>query len=124
MTREKLMKGLESIISIFQKQNIHQEIWIDGSFVTEKINPNDVDIVAPVDFESFSRLTKPQQDILRWYANEDLKQSYGCDNYTFFEYLPAHPDFSTGQAARNYWLDLFGTDRDGYKKGIAVLKSW
>ena len=116
------MEGLESVVGYFQKENVCAEIWIDGSFVTEKIDPKDVDIVLCIQHDQYRKMPPKQRDVVRWYTTQDLLGSYGCDNYYFVEYSAGHPDFDKGQIVRNYWLDTFGEDRDGFKKGIAAIK--
>jgi len=121
-TRNKLMVGLESVVGYFRKENISAEIWIDGSFVTEKIDPKDVDIVLCMQHEQYAKMLPKQRDVISWFTNQSLLGPYGCDHYYFFEYSSGHPDFDKGQIARTYWLGTFGEDRDGFKKGIAVIK--
>ena len=44
-TRKTLLDGLESFVEQLQKVGVPIELWIDGSFTTEKENPNDIDMV-------------------------------------------------------------------------------
>jgi len=45
-TREDIMGALMSILSRLDDLGIHAEVWIDGSFLTKKDDPNDVDYVV------------------------------------------------------------------------------
>lgn len=115
------MAGLESVIGYFQKAGLRQDFWIDGSFLTEKIDPKDVDIVLPI--QHGQKLSADQVKVINWIKYENLKPIYLVDNYHFVEFPHGHRNFDQGQVARDYWLDTYGTDRDGYKKGIAVVRS-
>lgn len=120
-TRIKIMSGLEYIFEQFRKERISQQFWVDGSFMTEKIDPSDVDIVLPFHNEAYNNLKPNQLKVIQWYTGENLRPNHKVDNYHFFEYSQDDSDFEIGQAAREYWLNMFGTDRDGFKKGIAVI---
>jgi hypothetical protein len=45
-TREGLSKGLSLYIQALKPIGVSFEIWIDGSFTTDKMDPADVDIVG------------------------------------------------------------------------------
>ncbi|MBZ5601829.1 MAG: hypothetical protein LAO79_05935 [Acidobacteriia bacterium] len=49
--RAEIMAGLEAIYEQAQSLGIDGEIWLDGSFLTEKINPEDADFILVVDHQ-------------------------------------------------------------------------
>ena len=49
------MDNLEKIVKRLAQEGIVGEIWVDGSFVTDKINPLDVDILVMVDGDFFDK---------------------------------------------------------------------
>jgi hypothetical protein len=122
-TRVKIMTGLESVVAAFRKEKISQEFWVDGSFLTEKIDPKDVDVVLRIEHLQLRKLSPMQLAVIRWFQNNDLKPVYNVENYNFVEFPVGHGRFKDGQIAREYWLNQYGTDRDGFKKGIAVITS-
>ena len=107
-------------------QAIEGELWVDGSFLTENIEPRDVDFALRVDMSFLERMTPLQIDFLNWLGNDDtqirdqIKHDYLCDSYVFCELPQTHPGYP-GQDMRQYWLTQFGFDRSRNPKGIAVL---
>lgn len=99
--------------------------WLDGSYLTMKTNPNDLDLVV------FYQVTRVQDagpevvsEILR--LIEEVSRTLRCDAY--FCYL--FDGFSPEQLAevpqqyrtsRTYWMGQFGFDRGEKPKGIVQL---
>jgi hypothetical protein len=46
--RDRLMRSVEALCTTVSTALIVSEIWIDGSFLTQKMDPDDVDLVAVV----------------------------------------------------------------------------
>lgn len=97
--------------------SIPEEVWFDGSFISEKTNPNDVDLVVFFDRNTFFQ----QHNVLEtWNKVAHVgRQHYKCD---------AYPGIINNQNAtwddinmRNYWRGQFGFDRFDKPKGIIVL---
>jgi hypothetical protein len=100
-TRPKIMAGLEHVIAEVQKTGLEAEIWIDGSFLTEKVNPEDSDIVVRITGQAYSKATSAQLAILDWLEG-DLKPGHMCDSYSFIEYEKSTPHAGIGE-----WLPLW-----------------
>ena len=47
-TRLEIFTGLEEVIRELQRLGITGELWLDGSFLTRKIDPDDIDLVLGV----------------------------------------------------------------------------
>lgn len=117
------MAGLESMVAEFWRQDLVGDLWVDGSFLTIKIDPADVDIVLAMKADFVSTLTATQHNFLEWYSSNNLKDTdYCCDNYFFVEYPESHKKFASSVDRRSYWRKWFSTARDGKtRKGIARL---
>ncbi len=115
------MRGLEGVISRLEDGGIAGELWINGSFLTEKIDPNDVDVVLRMEATFYDNATISQKRIIDW-LNTDLKPDYHCDSYYFMEYPVGHANYLIGQDMRKYWSGLWGSDRSGNPKGYAVIE--
>jgi hypothetical protein len=67
--------------------------WVDGSFVTNKPDPNDVDVVTFVDYDEANSLNADQQTfVLECIDGEEkTKSMYRC--HTFYQACcpPGHP---------------------------------
>ena len=120
-TRERIMIGLERLISELKTRNVCTEVWVDGSFLTEKTNPEDVDLVLCADGQVYDEGTEEQRALLSS-VGENLKAELNCDSYIFLEYPQGHPLYEMGLEMREYWLRQFGTSRRDEPKGIALLE--
>lgn len=47
-TRSTIMQGLRHVVDTLSNEAIPGEVWVDGSFLTKKIDPADVDILLSV----------------------------------------------------------------------------
>ncbi|WP_373514238.1 hypothetical protein [Persicitalea sp.] len=112
-----LITQLRRFLDELFKLGIPLEIWIDGSFTTQKPLPDDVDLVvwaSESDAESLSpELFKLFDHLLDIHNNDQIKIRYDVDVYL------ADPG---SEEERTKWLDEFGFDRSGInQKGIFTL---
>lgn len=93
--------------------------WINGSFVTAKTNPSDIDFVTFVDTDLIKKVGA-QLDIFKPGACWEL---YHVDAYI----IEVHPDSTQEsnftQADKVYWMSLFSTTRRG-RNGKKKLKGF
>lgn len=118
--RRKIMEGLERIISEMQRVGIEAQVWVDGSFLTKKDEPNDADIVLCVDFAFAESCTSEQNAVLNWIVG-NLKSSHLCDSYVFVRFPNGHPLFWVGEWTHAYWVRQFGFSRQNGFKGLALI---
>lgn len=122
-TRVSIFAGLESLIAILIQNGITAEIWVDGSFLTKKTDPDDVDIVICASGEQYDNGTMEVRELLDYLASADLKPEYHCHNFLVYEYNDEnHPLHEFGKQEKADWLQFFGTDRRNRVKGLAVVK--
>lgn len=119
-TRADIMAGLESVIHRLDSVLLAGELWLDGSFLTSKINPNDVDILLRVQAHLYDNGTPQQRATIDWLRG-NLKDSHRCDSYVLMEYPGDHGQFATGEWMRAYWTRQYGFSRTNEMKGIAVI---
>ena len=121
-TREKIMLGLEYIIAEIERVLIESDVWVNGSFITEKLNPNDSDIVIKIDANLIDNGTADQRQVLEC-LKSNLSNDYLCDSYI----MPIYPDGDPSAVLNDYniayWLKQFGFSRNVNYKGIAVVKT-
>ena len=120
-TRADIVDGLSKIVTKISATDLASEIWVDGSFMTEKIDPEDSDIAVRILGLVAGGLTEDQADIFDWITDKDLKPDYLCDSYGFVEYESTHKLSAIGEWSRAYWLKQFGFSRSNKMKGIAVI---
>ena len=95
--------------------------WVNGSFTTNKINPNDVDFVTHIDGTKADELDEiGQKKFIDLHDRKQIKSKYLCDVFDpIFVYPKEHPDlFESTVNEINYWLKYLGHDRNKNPKGI------
>lgn len=121
-TRGAIMDGLEFVVGKLCECGVVGEIWADGSFLTEKIQANDVDLILRVSGEYYdSEATDEQRATMDWVGN-NLRADHLCDSYLHFEYAEGHPRHWLGEYMKAYWMKQWGFGRNGPFKGIAVVE--
>ncbi|MBW3543480.1 MAG: hypothetical protein KY476_24780 [Planctomycetes bacterium] len=120
-TRAELMHSLEDIATRLRSSGVRGELWIGGSFVTEKLDPDDVDVVLRRQASSCDDWTLEERAAVDWLAS-GLAESHRCDTYLLLEWPESHPDYWFGEYMYAYWLRQWGFGRDNSLKGIAVIK--
>ena len=109
--RQTLFKGLKEVVKNLKSAGI-KDIYIDGSFVSDKELPNDIDGCW---MPTASMNTKKLDPVLLDFSNgrKKMKEKYGVD---FF--LANVIEGSSGEP----FLEFFQTDRDGNRQGIIKIK--
>jgi hypothetical protein len=77
--------------------------WIDGSFVTKKPTPFDIDLVTFVDFEVAESKEKELQEFIYPVSYN----SYGLDCYIVVVYPESHKLHFAYKADCSYWINHF-----------------
>ena len=93
--------------------------WVDGSFVTKKANPKDIDVVTFLNQKQIEKLGLFIND----YKMEGAYNLYGIDAYIIEVYEPKNKYHSYTIGDTAYWHTLFATTRKNragkeYKKGF------
>jgi hypothetical protein len=117
VTRRSIMAGLERVIEAIQVAGIRGEVWIDGSFLTEKLNPDDSDIILVLTKDELSKMDAKQLEFIRQFASSNLSTTHKCDNYVL-----VRDDTVFAEWNYAYWLRQFGFSRSDQMKGLAVVK--
>lgn len=118
ITRGRLMGNLGCLIDLINQSRIRGDLWIDGSFLTQKLNPDDVDLIFVVPIAEYQAMDSQQQAFFAWYRNNSLYDQYRCDNFHLIR-DSVHP---INEFSYAYWLRQFGFSRSDQMKGLAVIK--
>lgn len=128
-TRGQIMKGLEAVVGRLTTGGIVGTLWIDGSFLTQKIDPEDVDLLLRLPGDFLENATAEQQAAFDWYAEDDRKTSDHCDCYWLIEpasgvteHTGGDLEHLTGEWMLAYWIRQFGFSRGDDLKGIATVE--
>lgn len=114
LRRPMLLKGLKKFVAELESLGITGELWFDGSFVCEKNDPDDIDLVVVIDPESIEHLT-PEQKVAveRTFDNPTARAMFHCDVYCVLR---------SDTVRVSYWRGWFGFERDGKTpRGIGFI---
>lgn len=83
--------------------------WIDGSFVSNRFNPNDIDLVSFIDYDIYQEKERLIDDrFSKWSVGQHYS---GLDAFTVWSYPATHKHSALFQADCAYWNDWFGHTR-------------
>jgi hypothetical protein len=119
-TRGAIMDSLDQVIASLEGNGVVGELWVDGSFVTRKIDPADADVVLRCDGEFYENGTAAERAAID--ALEAALYLPLVDSYHFFEWPAGHPFHLLGQTEYDYWWSWYTESRGGEAKGLAVVK--
>ncbi|WP_425266953.1 DUF6932 family protein [Amycolatopsis circi] len=111
--RRLILDGLREVLDRLEERSAVR-VWVDGSFVTTKLRPRDVDVV----YEPPPGAITSEWGILSWPRRDQLKKLYHVDLLPF-------PGNERSRLGRPITItEFFQVDRDGNKKGIIELTRW
>jgi hypothetical protein len=87
--------------------NVNLKQWIDGSFVTKKSEPQDIDLITFIDF----KIVEVLNDSLTDYKYPASKTIFGVDAYIIRTYPTDHKYYLSYRADQAYWMDHFSRTR-------------
>jgi hypothetical protein len=116
-TRARLYTNFEKYIDQLQKEVFPWfEVWLDGSFVTAKENPNDLDIVVLLDYQ----VQQIKRKELEKYYSFSLEKE-GIDAYIVPVFAEEHTFFEVSESQKALWLKRFTENRNEGLKGFLVM---
>ncbi|MGK5512072.1 DUF6932 family protein [Brevibacillus formosus] len=113
--RPNIYAGLVNFLSALKEVLAPHCVWLDGSYLTKKPEPNDIDLVVFYELHDINDDEQRARVILDIIQNQS--ENFLCDAYFCFA-----PDPSVDPNTRNYWRGQFGFDRDDQPKGIVLLE--
>ena len=116
-TRQKLFENLVQFNDQLQKEVFPwYEQWVNGSFVTMKENPKDLDVVTLLDYRVFDLKEKVLE---RFYSFN--WEAEGIDAY-FMRIVPeGESGFAVSEKRKALWLKRFGSTILDVPKGFLTL---
>ncbi|KAF0240574.1 MAG: hypothetical protein FD167_4140 [bacterium] len=116
-TRTNTLRRFKNWVQRIKKLNVRCEIWLDGSFVTKKEDPQDIDLVVFIKNTDMIRLSDAKKLELRILTNEKLteeqKKECVCDSY-----LGSSEDLLD----RRYWKKTFGLTNEEPPKPKGIYR--
>jgi hypothetical protein len=108
--RSYLTGRFRDFIEKFSEVGLKAEIWIDGSYSTQKPEPSDMDILIVYDMNEANQLPLDKKYLLKELLNRDLSKI----RYSIDILLLPSDDINF----RSYWRGWFGFSRTEQPKGI------
>lgn len=100
--------------------------WIDGSFVTSKADPGDIDLVSFMDGATYDGLAPGLREmVLALVAGDSTRGFWSMDSYPVFEFDAGHRAAVASASQTDYWHQWWQRSRteDGIVKGyLEVVK--
>ncbi len=110
--RSNLFHSLENLIKRIDKSGTLCELWVDGSFLTEKENPGDIDFTIFISQENFDSCPEEIQNLLFSITQNNKSLGTNLDGY-----LAELED----QSSKDYWDKFWGHGRNNLPKGYVVI---
>ena len=115
------MSGFEEVVRKLSDGGIAGDLWVNGSFLTQKIDPIDIDASLRLQFDVWNNRSPEQQVILDWFESPDRLSEQFSHLYMWIEYPQGHPDYWHGEYMHAYWMKQWGFSRGEEVKGMAVI---
>ncbi|WP_313375642.1 DUF6932 family protein [Chishuiella sp.] len=112
--RKELFENFLKFLEMLKNVNSKFEIWIDGSFTTEKEEPEDIDILIIYDKTHLSSLPPHEINMINSLFNRSLSKI----RFNLDVLLCENNDVNQ----RSYWRGWFGFSRSEELKGIAKFE--
>lgn len=99
------------------------ECWVDGSFVTTKENPRDIDLVLFIDYQSFNQKQDALRQLFDSFSNTQVRL---VDPYPVVVYPENHRNFAFYRSDYLYWFHQFSQSKPNraqrhFPKGIIKI---
>ena len=122
-TRETIIEGYERHTAELQQCPVTFEQYLDGSFVSSKIDPGDIDLVCIADADTLDALPPDKQLLIRHlFRGNATKSTHKCDAYFIASVPDSDPRHHSYWTGRKFWLGCFGFDRADKPKGFLHVK--
>lgn len=97
--------------------------WLDGSFISRKMNPRDIDLISGISYRDYQKNVRIFE---KEFISFEVRKKYGIDAYIVPIYPEGHPKRMITESDLLYWRNLFGktkVNRAGkqFKKGFVQI---
>ena len=111
--RQALVCGLERYLGLWDQHQVLESAIVDGSFVTDKAEPGDIDLLVVPKLEALSSQTFADLVQELCLDRGETKERFNCEAFPVW-----------GEGSENYhdWLSFFSTGRDGNIRGLLRVR--
>lgn len=112
--RHEIFLNYQRFLNDFSKEVTTDFVqWINGSFVTRKQNPRDIDFVTILDHVVFQEKERLIENKFRLLAAREI---YSVDAYTIRKYPETHPKYNICRDELVYWNHWFSYSKKNQAK--------
>lgn len=115
-----LFSELKRLVFYLNQEHVICELWVDGSYLTEKPDPEDIDLSFAAWVQHLESLDPSLQSSLLANLNGGKAYSPALDTYFCARFLREDPRRGADMTA--YWCEKWGKGWDDWLKGYAVIK--
>lgn len=121
-TRRSLYQKLEELVQELLRRKVVCDLMIDGSFLTRKLNPKDIDVAVHIQNDFSENVDDKQNELLGNLTDDNYIQ--GLDTFVEVEYPRDHASYPEWKEERS-WGEQWGIQHDKlWCKGVVVLRLW
>ena len=115
VTRALLLQELSRVVTDLAAKGVRGYVWLDGSFITAKVDPNDIDFLLVMESDLYDAASEDQRGVV----DALMAESPICDTNVMFLFPPEVTD---NQNQIDYWTRRFGRSASGtVLKGIVRI---
>jgi hypothetical protein len=115
-SRKPIMDGFLKIVGMLEQESISCELLVDGSYLTDEIEPDDIDFTVVVTPEFYENCNAAQRKLLDWIGDDrTIAATHLCECYLCVDYKQEQSGWFEGICDRAWWLDL-------YRKSVVVKR--
>ncbi len=122
--RPLIFKGFMEIVCKLVEHAIRGDLIINGSFLTQEIEPNDIDFALCVSDDFYLTSSIKQRSYMDWIGEEkSIKHTYLCDCYLCVECDVGSWMYFDGIQTRQYWVNLYRYSKVvNRERGLAIIR--
>ena len=121
-TRFQLFTSLEQLVQALLVARIRCDVFVNGSFLTKKAVPGDVDVIVTVEKAIYETLSDEQMQVFD--SINDNAFAPNVDGLAFVAYPREHEHHGFGLDG-SVQIEGYGVEHSGeWLKGFAVLRLW
>lgn len=113
ISRKRILKNFSKLLHETVRFDISMVHWVDGSYLTSKTNPNDIDMVTFARAEDLNALSHDGRYFFDRCINgkNETKRLYDTHSFLCVLHPPDHPRHALSENTRRYFRKWFGHTR-------------
>lgn len=123
-TRNNIYFGYVSYCNEFLPYEVVYCNLATGSFVSNKLDPHDIDLIVYVDAQKHKSM-KERDKFNRIFNNRNqIHLDYHCHTFVIPSYPKNHPLYAITASHEQTWINLFSNDRNNNTRGFVKLDTY